>query len=169
MVLTFLISLADLETEEPHMSLFAKHDKPPEAEGHRPTTKTESQAYAPSRAPLPGEMPDPPRDRREKSMIQSDLVIEGNLKTTGILEFAGTISGDVSADTLNLSQGGQITGDAKAKHLSTDGVITGSVSAEDVTLKSKSVTNADIHCQRVSVESGAEIKGALDCSPRRQS
>lgn len=151
------------------MSLFAKHDKPSEAEHNPKAATAKDQAYATSRPPLPGEMPDPHRDRRHKSVVQSDLVIEGNLKTTGILEFAGTISGDVSADTLILSQGGQITGDAKAKHLSTDGVITGSVSAEDVTLKSKSVTNADIHCQRVSVESGAEIKGALDCSPRRQS
>lgn len=151
------------------MSLFAKHDKPSAAESNAKAAPAKDQAYSTSRAPLPGEMPDPPRDRRHKSVVQSDLVIEGDLKTTGILEFSGAITGDVSADTLSLCQGGRITGDARAKHLSTDGIITGSVSAEDVTLKSKSVTKADIHCQRVSVESGAEINGALDCSPRRNS
>jgi cytoskeletal protein CcmA (bactofilin family) len=150
------------------MSLFAKHNKPASTPGNRNGETPQGTLHDASRPALPGEMRDPPRDRRLKSLVQSDLVIEGNLETTGILEFSGTIIGDICVDTLVLKQGGKITGNVQAKHLSSSDTITGRILAEDVTLKSKSITNADIFCQQLSVEPGAAIMGAVECNPRRK-
>lgn len=149
------------------MSIFGKQTKI--AEQNAPEAYDDELDRVSSRSPLPGEMPAQPRDKRKKSIFQSDLVITGNLSTTGILDFAGHITGDVSADTLFISADGKITGQIRTKHLTTSGEITGNLFAEDVTLKSKSLTNADIQCERISVEAGADIEGNLQCQPSRKS
>ena len=149
------------------MSIFVKQTKADERK--TPEVFDDELSYVSSRSPLPGEMPAPPRDKRQRSIVQSDLVITGNLSTTGILDFAGRITGDVSSDTLLIGADGQITGQIRTKHLTTTGEITGNLFAEDVTLKSKSLTNANIQCERISVEAGAVIDGNLQCQPNRKS
>tara|TARA_B110000977_G_scaffold176496_1_gene232236 strand:- start:40 stop:498 length:459 start_codon:yes stop_codon:yes gene_type:complete len=119
----------------------------------------------PKRAPIPAEMPAPAREKRQKSVVQSDLLITGNIRTTGILEFAGQIDGDVSSDTLIISYEGTITGRVSTKHLMSSGNISGKISAEDVQLKSMSQTKAAMRCKRITVEFGAVIEGKVQCLP----
>ena len=147
------------------MSIFAKQN-----EANKPKTLEvidDDPSGKPSRLPLPGETPAPARDRRQKSVIQSDLVITGNLTTTGILEFCGQITGDLSADTLFVTEDGRINGKVSTKHITVSGTLTGNLVAEDATFKSKSATKADIQCERVSVEAGAMIDGHMTCRPKR--
>ena len=119
----------------------------------------------PTRAPLPADMPAPARDKRQKSIVQSDLHITGNIQKTGILEFAGQIDGDVSSDTLIISHEGTITGRLSTKHLISSGSISGKISAENVQLKSMSQTKAAMRCKRITVEYGAVIEGKVQCLP----
>jgi len=138
------------------MSLFSKHDASSDDEHV-------------TRQPLPSGFKDSPRDVRHKSIVQSDLVIQGDIKTTGFLEFSGKVTGNVSADTLIVHAGGYIKGNAAGNHVTTDGETIGSIKAGDVTLKKNSQTQADIICDRFAVETGAVIKGNLDVSAKGQS
>jgi len=119
----------------------------------------------PTRVPLPADMHAPARDKRQKSIVQSDLHITGNIQTTGILVFAGHIDGDVSSDTLIISHEGSITGQVSTKHLTSSGNIAGKISAEDVQLKTMSQTKAATRCQKITVETGAVLEGKVLCIP----
>jgi cytoskeletal protein CcmA (bactofilin family) len=163
MLLTFFFFLIDLSMEEPVMSIFKTQSKT-ELQDVSESFGDELHS-APTRAPLPADMPAPARDKRQKSIVQSDLHITGNIQTTGILEFAGHIDGDVSSDTLIISHEGTITGQVSAKHLTSSGNISGNISAEDVQLKSMSQTKAAMRCHKITVETGAVLEGKVLCLP----
>lgn len=106
-------------------------------------------------------------DDRKRSIIQSDIRIEGNFKAEGILEFGGTISGNVTADTLILTRDGVITGDIYARHVTIEGTQSGKIIALNVNLKSSARLKADITYDRLCIESGAQIEGHLHHQPAK--
>jgi cytoskeletal protein CcmA (bactofilin family) len=145
------------------MSLFSQN----QSSSKKSTSDQADNNFEPStRQSLPVEKKDAPRDKRHRSVLQSDLVITGDVTTTGFLELSGHVTGDVSADTLTLHEGSTLKGNATGKHISTDGTITGSIKADDVALQKRSKTQADISCDRFAVETGAVIHGKLDVSSK---
>lgn len=100
-----------------------------------------------------------PSDPRKRSRISEDLVIEGNLESRGIVEFGGVMNGNVTADTLVVTQTGHLNGGVQAGHIEIKGQLTGTVHAQNVTIKPSATVAADINYDRVSVEIGAEVQG----------
>ncbi|MGO4917332.1 bactofilin family protein [Pseudogemmobacter sp. W21_MBD1_M6] len=98
---------------------------------------------------------------RKRSMIHSGITIDGNLTCDGILDLDCLITGDVTADTLVLGSQGQINGNVRARHVTIDGRLVGTVSAVNVALKPSARVTADIRYERLSIDSGAQIEGAL--------
>ena len=100
-----------------------------------------------------------PSDRRKRSRISEDLVIEGDLESRGIVEFGGVINGNVTADTLVVTQTGQLNGGVQAAHVEIKGQLTGTVHAQNVTINPAATVAADINYDRLSVASGAAVQG----------
>lgn len=100
-----------------------------------------------------------PSDPRKRSRISEDLVIEGNLESRGIVEFGGVMNGNVTADTLVVTQTGHLNGGVQAGHVEIKGQLTGTVHAQNVTIKPAASVAADISYNRLSVESSASVQG----------
>ncbi len=106
----------------------------------------------------------PPAERR-RSVLHEGNVLKGEWITEGITELGGTFSGDLQTDTLVLTRTGRIEGTVRARNVMIEGTLTGTVSAQSVTMRSTAMVAADITCQILTVEPGAGIEGRLSCHP----
>ena len=100
---------------------------------------------------------------RRRSVLHEDITIKGEWTSDGIVEFGGTFVGDLTVDTLVLTRKGQITGNVKARSVTIEGCLEGSISAISVGLKTSAKVTADIVAQAITVEPGAKIEGHVNC------
>lgn len=119
----------------------------------------------PPKPPDAAEREAQPADRR-RSVLQEGITIRGDLTSGGIVDLAGTIIGDLAVDTLVLARGGRIEGKVRARNVTLEGDLVGTVSADSVVVKAAAIVKADIACQHISVETGAGIEGRLSCRPQ---
>ena len=101
---------------------------------------------------------------RRRSVLQ-DITIRGDLRSTGIVAFDGSLIGNVTTDTLVLGRNGKIDGNVRARNVTIEGLLVGKISAVHVALTASARVTADIVCQSVTVEVGSEIEGSLCCKP----
>ena len=101
---------------------------------------------------------------RRRSVLQ-DITIRGDLRSTGIVALDGSLSGNVTTDTLVLGRNGKIEGHVQARNVTIEGVLVGAISAVHVAITASARVKADIVCQSVTVEVGSEIEGNLRCKP----
>ncbi len=101
---------------------------------------------------------------RRRSVLQ-DITIRGDLHSAGIIAFDGSLSGNVTTDTLVLGRNGRIDGHVRARNVTIEGVLVGEISAVHVAITASARVRADIVCQSAAVESGSEIEGSLCCKP----
>jgi cytoskeletal protein CcmA (bactofilin family) len=105
-----------------------------------------------------------PHGERLRSALQ-DITIRGDLRSTGIVALDGSLSGNVTTDTLVLGRNGRIDGHVQARNVTIEGVLVGAISAVHVAITASARVKADIVCQSVTVEVGSEIEGNLRCKP----
>ena len=101
---------------------------------------------------------------RRRSVLQ-DITIRGDLRSAGIVALAGSLSGNVTTDTLVLGRNGKIDGHVRARNVTIEGVLVGAIAAVHVAITASARVTADIVCQSVTVEVGSEIEGSLCCKP----
>lgn len=99
--------------------------------------------------------------RRDGSVLASDLTIEGNVTSTGGLSLDGRIVGDVNVESFQLGSGGVVDGTIRAQRVEISGTVNGSIVANDVALMASARVNGDIEHAALSIESGAELNGAV--------
>ena len=106
--------------------------------------------------PFPGSGP-----AREagRSVISSDVRIEGSIATEGVLEFDGQIDGDLAAQALGIGRAAVVRGNVSGAFVTVDGTVEGDITAGTVTLKPSAVVNGAISYGAVTVESGATVNG----------
>ena len=100
---------------------------------------------------------------RRRSVLHEGITIKGEWTSDGIVEFGGTFVGDLTVDTLVLARSGQIKGNVRARSVTIDGHLEGSISANSVSLKTSAKVTADIVAQAISAEAGAIIEGHVAC------
>lgn len=98
---------------------------------------------------------------RKRSLIGEDVRITGSLTTRGILEFGGEIRGELTADTLVLTRTARVHGKIRARHLTIEGTLQGSAAALNLTLRPSAIVSADLTCERICIEPGAQIGGRI--------
>ena len=108
--------------------------------------------------------PGGPLGERRRSVLQ-DITIRGELRSTGIVAFDGSLIGNVTTDTLVPGRNGRIDGHVRARNVTIEGVLVGAISAVHVAITASARVKADIVCQSVTVEVGSEIEGSLCCKP----
>ena len=98
---------------------------------------------------------------RRRSVLHEGITIKGDWSSDGIVEFGGTIVGDLTAETLVLTKDGKITGNVRAHTVMVEGQIEGTIAAVTVTIKSQARVNANIAAEVISVDAGAQMNGHL--------
>ena len=93
------------------------------------------------------------------SVISSDLNVLGTLVSEGIIDFSGSIDGNVRCQSLTLRADGKITGEVHAESVFVYGHIKGIIRAREVHLFSSCHIEGIIMHETISIEDGAFIDG----------
>ncbi|MEM0976536.1 MAG: polymer-forming cytoskeletal protein [Pseudomonadota bacterium] len=95
------------------------------------------------------------------SVISADLMIKGNLKTTGDIQVLGTIEGDIRAHLLTIGDGAMVKGEVIADDVVVNGTVNGRVRGLKVRLTSTAQVQGDIIHKTIAIESGANFEGSV--------
>jgi len=95
------------------------------------------------------------------SILSSDLMIKGNLKTTGDLQIEGMVDGDIRAHLLTVGEGATVKGEIVADDVVVNGRIIGRVRGLKVRLTSTARVEGDIIHKTIAIESGAHFEGSV--------
>jgi len=96
---------------------------------------------------------------RRRSVLHDGITITGNWESDGIVEFGGTIIGDLTADTLVLTEDGMIQGNIRARNVTISGTLDGTIASVNVTLKPHARVTATIETLNLTIELGAQVQG----------
>ena len=99
--------------------------------------------------------------KQTPSLISADVTIEGEIKSTGMIQFDGTITGQISVNHLTVGECGTINGSIKADEIIIKGKVTGSVHANKVVLEKSAKVEGDIFHQTISIATGASVAGTI--------
>ena len=116
----------------------------------------EPAAPSPSGTAAPAAKPKPPA-----SVLSADLVVTGNLKTTGDIQIEGTVKGDIHAHLLTVGEMATVTGEVVGDDVVVTGRIKGRVRGLKVRLTSTARVEGDIVHKTLAIESGAHFEGSV--------
>jgi cytoskeletal protein CcmA (bactofilin family) len=104
------------------------------------------------------------------SIIDSCLVITGNLQSERDVQVDGEINGDVHCSHLTISKGGTITGNVVAEEVVVRGKVKGTIRALQVVLQDTAHVESDIFHSSLIIEQGAIFDGQSQrqADPRAQ-
>lgn len=100
------------------------------------------------------------------SIIDSDMVMKGELSFKGKARIDGAIEGNVTGEHLILNEGGRISGDVQAITFVCHGTMEGNVRADLVTAKKSCHIQGCLEGKSLSVEPGAELEGEMKITSR---
>ncbi len=95
------------------------------------------------------------------SILSSDLVVKGNMKTTGDVQIEGVIDGDIRAHLLTVGEGATVKGEIVADDVVVNGRVIGRVRGLKVRLTSTARVEGDIIHKTIAIESGAHFEGSV--------
>ncbi len=95
--------------------------------------------------------------RSTPTILSQDLVVIGEIVSSGIVEIEGRIKGTIKGNTVIVRENGFIEGKIYAESLSLRGNFEGNIYAQNIDISSKANVSGDIEYQSLSVEDGACI------------
>ena len=133
-----------------------------------PSEPAPRQDAAPARAsegPPPGGIGEgrlpAPRAKPPASVLSADLVISGNIKTTGDIQIEGQVEGDIRAHLLTVGEGATVKGEVMADDVVVNGRVIGRVRGLKVRLTATARVEGDIVHKTIAIESGAHFEGSV--------
>lgn len=123
-----------------------------------PAAKDETSKPA---APAPAVPSSTPKAKPPASQLSSDLLITGNLKTTGDIQIEGQVDGDIRAHLLTVGEGATVKGEVVADDVVVNGRVVGRVRGLKVRLTSTARVEGDIIHKTIAIESGAHFEGSV--------
>ena len=100
------------------------------------------------------------------SVISADLNILGTVVSEGVIDFSGTMDGNVRCQSLTVRADGKISGEVHAESVFIYGNIKGIIRAREVHLFSTCHIEGIIMHETISIEDGAFIDGTCKRSDR---
>ncbi|WP_108814929.1 bactofilin family protein [Loktanella sp. Alg231-35] len=116
---------------------------------------------APQAAKPTDSAPVTPKAKPAASVLSSDLLITGNLKTSGDIKVEGQVEGDVRAHLLTVGEGATVKGEVVADDVVVNGRVVGRVRGLKVRLTSTARVEGDIIHKTIAIESGAHFEGSV--------
>ncbi|UPH70658.1 polymer-forming cytoskeletal protein [Abyssibius alkaniclasticus] len=136
-----------------------KHEAPTLTTPSAPSSNSSSSSSASSSsAPAPSAAPKP---KPAPSILSSDLMVKGNLITTGDIQVEGTVEGDIRAHLLTIGEGATVKGEVIADDVVINGRILGRVRGLKVRLTASARVEGDIIHKTIAIESGAHFEGSV--------
>jgi len=124
--------------------------------------KTPAAPHVPTGKPaMPDSVPAAAKPKPAPSALSSDLVIKGNLKTTGDLVIEGMVDGDIRAHLLTVGEGATVKGEIVADDVVVNGRVVGRLRGLKVRLTSSARVEGDIIHKTIAIESGAHFEGSV--------
>ena len=102
-----------------------------------------------------------PASRVGASIICSDMLIIGSIRSEGALQIDGKIEGDVTAGDVTIGSTGEITGEIKAETLRVKGHVNGSIRARKVELETGATVKGDIIHAALIIQPDASFEGQV--------
>ena len=97
-----------------------------------------------------------------RSFVSESLQIEGDLHSTGAVDVAGLISGNVYVDEMNILDTGSVKGNLHARRLEIDGHVEGEITADSIFLGTNAVIKGDLVFNvSLKTEEGADLDGYI--------
>ena len=103
------------------------------------------------------------------SFISTDIVIDGNLISTGKVLISGQVNGNITANIIGVESSGKITGNISAEETELMGWQKGNISSKRVSIVSGSKTRGNIKCESLIVEHGSDMTGKINTKPKTKS
>lgn len=100
-------------------------------------------------APMPG----------RPSLIAADLLIQGDLATSGEIHIDGEVQGEVRAEKIVVGKHGFVSGTLIAHVVVVEGSAQGSVRGNEVLFRSGSQIEGDVFHKSLTIEQGAYFEG----------
>lgn len=95
------------------------------------------------------------------SIISSDVVIKGNVSTSGEIQLDGTIEGDIKSNSITVGINGTVKGKINADDAVVKGTVKGSITGRNIRVEKSAKITGDLCHQTLSIEAGAFIEGNL--------
>ncbi|CTQ33950.1 bactofilin family protein [Jannaschia rubra] len=95
------------------------------------------------------------------STLSSDLIIKGDIKTSGDITIEGEVEGNIHAHLLTVGEGSTVRGEVIADDIVVNGRVIGRVRGLKVRLTSTARVEGDIIHKTIAIESGAHFEGAV--------
>ena len=105
--------------------------------------------------------PDAAGPNSRPSVFAHDLVVEGDVTSSGPIEIQGKVVGLVRAPNVGIADSGRVEGSVVASDLSVLGMVSGEISARNVQLAVSARVHANVLHDRIAIEAGAELEGRL--------
>ena len=97
-----------------------------------------------------------------RSHFGETMQLEGDLRSSGSIDIAGLITGDVFVSEVNVMESGSIIGFIEATSIEINGHVKGKVSADSVIVGKNAVIKGDIYFKNtLKTEEGADIDGYI--------
>lgn len=93
------------------------------------------------------------------SIISADVVMRGNVNSSGEIQFDGSLEGDVKAGSLIIGEKASVKGEVICETVTVRGRVEGAIRAKSVSLASTAHIQGDILHSSLSVETGAHFEG----------
>ena len=93
------------------------------------------------------------------SIISIDLSVHGNLSSNGEIQVDGSVTGDINCKALIVGTKGSVSGEVSAQTVRIHGSIKGQVKAKSVFLASTAKMSGDIEHESLAIEPGAFMEG----------
>ena len=98
---------------------------------------------------------------KKDSFIAPDLTVVGNIKSSGRVEVAGTVEGDIRASIVSVSEGAKVIGEIVSEDLFVSGHVAGRLRGINVRLTSSARVEANVLHKMIAIESGARFDGSV--------
>ena len=109
----------------------------------------------------PGKVPQAAKPKVSPSTLSADLMIKGDIKTTGDIQIEGELEGNIQAHLLTVGEGAIVRGECVADDIVVNGRVIGRVRGLKVRLTSTARVEGDIIHKTIAIESGAHFEGAV--------
>ena len=97
-----------------------------------------------------------------RSLVGETLQVEGDLRSSGGVDVAGLVNGNVFVSEKTVSDTGSIRGTIEASNIEINGHIEGKITADSVILGKNAIIKGDIFFrQTLKTEEGADIDGYI--------
>jgi len=97
-----------------------------------------------------------------RSYVGESLQLEGDLRSSGSVDVAGLIDGNVFVSEMTITETGSIRGIAEAHSIEINGHVEGKITADNVIVGKSAVVKGDIFFKNtLKTEEGADIDGYI--------